>query len=160
MQVCWDLPVKHPLWANSRKTIARNKKLQLHILSHGKLVNLRSPAGIYIGEAHAVPMSKDSHDAVIERIVRGLYFYHFGESLGSRVTVRITPLRLLPEDSVEQIKTWPANWVGDKEFFYRFCRAADSPLDSVWLLAFYRKYIVQVETISPNHPDHSSNTAS
>lgn len=155
MQVGIDSPLTHSLWKNyALRTLAQNNKLKQHILDHGSRVNLRSPAGLHIGQAYAVPMSVRSHHAAIDRIVRGLYFYHFGQALGRRASVHVTPLRSLPKDFADQIHNWPAGWVGKKEFFYRFARAAESPLDSAWLLLFYGKYCIFAQTKSKKRSNH------
>ncbi len=157
MHVGIDSPLTHSLWKNyALRTVARNNKLRKHILDHGSQVNLKSPAGLHLGQAYAVPMSVRAHHAAIDRIVRGLYFHHFGQALGRWVSVHVNPLNSLPVGFSEEIKNWPAGWVGNKEFFYRFGRAAESPLDSVWLLLFYGKYCVFAQTKSKRRSNRRS----
>ena len=45
--------------------------------------------------------------------------------------------RSLSKDLIAMSETWSANSLGRGEFIYRFGRAEDSPLDSVWILEFY-----------------------
>lgn len=128
------------------RTLAKNNRLRTQILASGKRVNLRTSAGVLLGEAYAVPYSVRKHSAVMNRIVRGLYYHHFGLILGKRVTVRSRPLQGMPRPVAEMIRSWPWGRLGDSDFFYRFGRASDSPLNSVWVLLFHMRYCVFAET--------------
>jgi hypothetical protein len=142
-----DTPRTYSFWKNQAlRTLVKNRKLNDQLVEKTWKVDLRSPSGIYVGDAYAVGVPARSLDAAIERIVRGLYFHHFGEAIGSRGAVRVQPLRTLPPGFAEQISNWPAAWVGDKTFYYRFARTRGAPLESLWILLFYERFCVFGQT--------------
>jgi len=73
----------------------------------------------------------------VEKTIRGLYYHHFRDILGARVKVDIYWFRSLSKELAEMSHVWFANRVGQGDFIYRFGRAEDSPLDSVWIFEFY-----------------------
>ena len=77
---------------------------------------------------------------VIERVVRGLYFHHFQEVIGNRAIVRTQWLRELSSSIREASLDWNQSSMGGDQFVYRFQRAEDSPLLSVWIFQFHRKH--------------------
>jgi hypothetical protein len=66
------------------RTYKYNKKLQREILGSAQPINFTTPSGIYIGQGMKVLWNSKAHDEVIKRMVRGLYFYHFGDSFACR----------------------------------------------------------------------------
>lgn len=101
-------------------------------------------------------MPAHSHNAVLDRTVRGLYFHHFGEVLGRRASCKVTPLTGLSQDIVPSINLMSFASVGGDAFGYRYGRAADSPLDSLWILLFYQQYLVMVATRSRSRSNFKS----
>ena len=79
---------------------------------------------------------------VLEKMVRGLYFHHFGEILGDRADVSVEQITQLTRAKVDSIKLWQCNCVGDGQFVYRYARANDVPLRSAWLLVFHGSLVV------------------
>jgi len=141
-----DSPRTDYFWRGyALRTLARNNRLKTHVFDSGRRVNLTSPSGIILGEAFAVPYSVRKHSAVINRVVRGLYYHHFGQVLGRRASVQSKPFQSMPAEFAEMVKKWPWGRVGG-EFFYRFGRAADSPFSSVWVLLFHERYCVFAQT--------------
>jgi hypothetical protein len=82
----------------------------------------------------------DAHDAVVERTIRGLYDHHFGEILGDRASITVHRFRSLTPDMIAMSEGWSANVLGTGDCIYRFGRAIDSPLDSVWIFQFYNAH--------------------
>jgi hypothetical protein len=156
MHTARDSPSGDLFWSKyALRTLARNNRLRTQILENGRRVNLKSPAGIALGAAYAVPYSVRKHSAAMNRIVRGLYFHHFGQILGKRVSVRSRPLNGMPRQFAELLKSLPWGRLGESDFFYRFGRASDSPLNSIWVLLFHHRYCVFAET----RPKQRSNNA-
>ena len=87
------------LWkSGALRSLHHNDRLRNHLIKNSWEVNLQTPAGIFVGKRRAVAIPARSHNSVCDRIVRGLYFHHFGEILGSRVSCKVAPLASLPSD--------------------------------------------------------------
>ena len=149
LQLGMETPTTQRLWTNEAlRTIYHNQRLRDHITQKSWEVDLRTPEGISLGKRRAVPMAVRPHNAVLDRIVRGLYFHHYGEILGPRISCKVTPLTGLPNEIASIINMMKLSTIGKDAVVYRHGRAAESPIDSLWFLLFYRKYLVMVETRS------------
>ncbi|BCM23963.1 hypothetical protein ZMTM_02220 [Methyloradius palustris] len=93
-------------------------------------------------------MSVKAHNAVLDRTVRGLYFHHFHQVLGTRVSCRVRPLISLPVEFNSILNLMNLGSIGGDSLVYRYNRASDSHLDSLWVILFYKRYLVLVETRS------------
>lgn len=102
--------------------------------------------GIHLGKQRAVTVPARAHNSVLDRTVRGLYFHHFGHILGPQVACRVAPLNGLSGEIKSVLEMMAFGSVGGDALIYRYGRASDSPLDSMWLLLFYKRYLVLVET--------------
>lgn len=134
------------LWKDrSLATLRKNRKLVTALSSTMRDVEVRTPSGTVIGKRTAYLWPAPVFESVVERIARGLYFHHFGEVLGSRVACEVGFLNSLPETVVKDTADWPYSHVGDA-FAYRFGRAEEQPLNSLWVLEFYQGHWASVET--------------
>lgn len=160
IQLGMETDVTRKLWKNGAlRTIHHNTRLRSHLITNSREVDLVTPAGIYLGKRRAVTVPMHSHNAVCDRIVRGLYFHHYGTILGSRVSCRVTPLQSIPSEMESFLALMSFNSIAKGAFCYRYGRASDSPLDSMWLLLFYGKYPVMVETRSKSRSNPASRNA-
>jgi hypothetical protein len=82
----------------------------------------------------------------VERIARGLYYHHYGEILGARAKCEVGFLYALSDGYLETSRGWPEGHIGDGAFSYRYGRAEDHPLNSVWVFEFYQGHWASVET--------------
>jgi hypothetical protein len=147
LQIGMENLTSQNLWKKGAlRSLHHNRRLRRHILDRSWEVDLKTPAGIYLGKQRAVPMPARPHNAVLDRTVRGLYFYHFGEILGPRVACHVKPLTGIPQEISPTLEKMSLGCVGGRAFCYRYGRAVESPLDSLWLLLFYEQYPVLVET--------------
>lgn len=72
----------------------RRPALRNALSSSLSLVEVRSPEGLYLGQAHQVKVLAKRVNSVVERILRGLYSHHYPEtSLHSGVVVEINMIR-------------------------------------------------------------------
>lgn len=147
LQLGMETPGTRKLWKDAAlRSLQHNQRLRNHIIQNSWEVDIKTPAGIYLGKQRAVTMPARAHNSVLDRTVRGLYFHHFGHILGSRVACRVAPLKGLSADIEPTLGMMEFGSVGGDSFVYRYGRASDSPLDSMWLLLFYKRYLVLVET--------------
>lgn len=135
------------LWKErSIATLRKNRKLVSALSSTMQDVEIRTPYGKYMGKRTIYLWPAPVFESVVERIARGLYYHHFGDILGSAVRCDVGFMYSLPEDYMRDTADWPQGAVGD-DFIYRYGRAQDEPLASVWVFQFYRGLWASVETI-------------
>ena len=118
------------------RTYKHNKKLQREILGIAELVELKTPSGKSIGGGMKVVWNSKSHDAVIERIVRGLYFHHFGEVLPSIANVSPKWFNQPDEEFLKKLADLKKNVIRDNQFVYLYGRQNEDPSVSVWYFEF------------------------
>jgi hypothetical protein len=124
--------------------IRRNKKTLTRMVLGSQLVERYSTGGIYLGHGYAVPTVPGVQERVITRIVRGLYWHHFHNSLDAdaRVTlVFIDKRKPQWEYALSSLRRLHLRHVliGDGETFqYLYGQATDDPTYSVWLLIFFK----------------------
>lgn len=147
MQTGQDHPQSKKLWKeHSMATLRKNKKLHRTILKGMQPFEVRSDAGIYLGRRTGFLFPVDVYESVMERTARGFYYHHFGEILGARVRCEVRFLRSLDAEFLEFSRNWPTKDVGSGAVVYRYGRAADAPLNSVWVFQFYEAHWALVET--------------
>lgn len=149
LQLGMETPTTRRLWKDEAlRTIHHNRRLRQHLIEKSWDVSLRTPAGIYLGKRRVVTMAVRPHNSVLNRTVRGLYFHHYGEILGRRVSCKVTPLTGLSKEFSSIVDLMTFSSIGVDALWYRHGRAAESPRDSLWVLLFYQRYLVMVETRS------------
>lgn len=141
LQVGVDSHEAHELWKNHVVRTARhNDKLRNEIVARTEPVYLTTQAGVIFDKAYRVLWDSQAHDKTIERLIRGLYFHHFREILGDRIAMKVQWFRKLTADMDQMSQEWNSNSIGGNIFLYRFARAKDEPLTSIWIFQFYRKH--------------------
>lgn len=130
-----------PTWLLWRKralrTLRHNRRLAERIKETLQSVAVRSPTGLHLGEIGAFTIPARVYRTVIEKTIRGLYYHHFGESLGRSALVRASMSRGLTVEAIENTRLLHQQEIGGEALIYRYGRAEDSPLDSVWIFQFY-----------------------
>jgi hypothetical protein len=160
LQVGIDTPVTTRLWDQVLPGIRRNRRLHRRLREEVEPVWLATPSGIVHGRGYRALWDSDAHDSTIERMVRGLYFHHYGEVLGPRVEIKTHWFRELNDGMVEATTECEQRSVGEGQFVYRFGRASDAPLHSLWLFQFHMchwagGYTSPANTVSST-PPHAS----
>lgn len=147
LQLGMETPITRKLWKDAAlRSLHHNQRLKNHIINNSWEVDIKTPAGIFLKKQRAVTMPARAHNSVLDRTVRGLYFHHFGHILGTRVACRVARLYGLSGEIESILEMMEFGSIGGDALIYRYGRASDSPLDSMWLLLFYRRYLVLVET--------------
>jgi len=141
LHVGLDTPDATRLWTqHAVKTFRHNNRLRREILGKSQRVDMVTKAGIIIGEGYRFEWDSAAHDTTVDRTIRGLYFHHFGDSLGEKVRVQVHWHQNLTKEIIELSSEWSMNSMGNDIFVYRFSRAVDQPLASIWLLQFYGRH--------------------
>ena len=156
MEVGTDTPETKKLWKeDALSTLRHNRGLRRDIERSFRPIDVHTSAGIYMGKATAFRIDAKAYNAVIERIVRGLYYHHYGNILGDRVTCKATMLRGIDRKVLEMYRGWQINVIGKQALIYKFNRASESPLHSVWIFEFYNRHWATGYTKPVNVPNNS-----
>ena len=102
-------------------------------------IDLRSEGGIYLGRAPAFPFDRPRVQAVINKIVRGLYFKHTKHRLAPDYIVERFLYNPMVEESFQEvIARLPLHNLGDGTVFsYRYYVPDAAEFESFWFLMFY-----------------------
>lgn len=143
-----DTPEKKSLWDDhALRSVRHNNRLRQEILQKMAPVEINTPSGIVLGKRTAVLWNSKSHDSVIERTIRGLYYHHYHVTLGSQAQVKVQWLHRLDNNVYEQTKHWHENDIGKGALIYKYGRAEDAPLNSFWVFQFYGSHWASGYTI-------------
>ena len=139
------------------------------VLSKVRSVELRSEAGLYLGDETQYSLSLSRLTSVSERITRGLYFHHHGARLPATYSVASRPASAFGQrDAASRSKILELIAMADPEVFsigsgvfqYRFGHVPDDPGSACWIFLFYETipYISFTTPIrEPDLPDeHAS----
>ena len=121
------------------RTLNNNQRLRREFLS-GTPFWIRSPTTGRFEETRTFKWPVESHDPVIEKITRGLYYHHFNGSLSPTTSVSVYYLdRLTDElrDIAMGENVARSNLGGDDRFCYAYGRTAESPESTLWMYQFY-----------------------
>ena len=142
------------LWENQTlSTVKKNRRLLDKATSACQPGYITSKHGIILGTVDLVVWD-DSMSQIIDKMIRGLYFYHFGQILADRVDITVKQVNILTMNDIERnnlrecLKPLPCNYVADGQFLYRYARANDNPLRSVWFFIFHSSLMVMGHTSS------------
>lgn len=128
------------LWnEHTLHTVRHNPRVAHDILDSIKPVFVASKGGIITGRAEGFAWPCKWHDPIIEKTIRGLYYHHYGDILGEKVTMHVKHLEFLPDELLKKSKAWPTVSIANGQFVYRYGRAEEKPLYSLWIFQFYRK---------------------
>lgn len=142
------------LWkTKALKALRRNERFQREIISQMKSVWLTTESGIMVEKETAFPAKAEVYQMVFERTVRGLYFYHFRDILGNKVSVEVTPLTSIADEAYEITKDLPQNEIGGSALIYKYARADQELKTSIWIFQLYEKHWVLVTTEQVPHND-------
>lgn len=94
------------------KTLNHNRSLSRNITESSRMIDITSKAGIFLCKAPATKLDSKSYDTVINRIIRGLHFYHSGYILGDHASIKINWYYQLSEEIYNMTKSWGTGIVG------------------------------------------------
>lgn len=136
MHVAWQRGESERLFKEgSLRSVRHNKRLFQTIVQSLKPVDLLARSGIYIGKGSLVLWDSEAHDAVITRIVRGLYFHHYGEILADNADIEVHWHKSLPDFGEVPLFT---NSIAGDAFVYAYNEVDDAEFSSVWVFQFYK----------------------
>lgn len=111
-----------------------------------KPVQLRSPAGLYLGETGTFQTDFGRVANVIKRVTRGFYFHETGTRLSPDTEILVLPELNLSDphqhDLVSAFAGLEEKSIGGTVFSYRRHLASEQPEASAWLFIFYEEYAI------------------
>jgi len=129
------------LHERNKRILLHNKKLRRQIFNSIEKVYIKEN-GIIVGKEFKIPWKAESHDKLIEKMIRGLYFYHYGQIIDDKIGIKVQWLNKLPKDFLNLIAFTPIVYIGNKnQFIYRYANAIESPTESIWLFLFFNKHL-------------------
>ena len=146
-----DTPTTRKLWKDQALgTLKHNRRLRRTILESVRTTDLTTKSGLTYGQGFTVPWDSKAHDKVIERIIRGLHFHHFGDVLSNDIMVKVNWHKEIPSKIVNMAQDMAVNSIAGGDFAYRYGRSASDPEQSIWLFQFYQRHWASGYTI-PRH---------
>jgi hypothetical protein len=150
MRASEESPNSLTLWQKTFRSLKRRKQELQALWQSLEEVPIFTEGGLYLGLATQGAFDAEGHDRTVERITRGLYFHHFGQSLPFDSPVEVYPIRdgtdwqkgiapLLMRMRVENVG-------GPLTFEYAFARDEDEPTGSLWIYRFYARHVAAAET--------------
>jgi hypothetical protein len=118
----------------------KNKGLRRRIVGNLRPVDIRLPSGVYLSEGWGIQLEHARLLNVVEKTIRGLYYFEFAERLPTNLEFISHFVRSENEMSPimpvsDKLRYGSRQWEGI--FEYRFNRATERSDASIWLLRFY-----------------------
>jgi hypothetical protein len=122
--------------------------LRNHLMAKMKKVNLFSEGGIYIEKGYAFECDQKRVQAVVEKIVKGLYLHEKGFPLNKQCCVTNFILNpKLDENILKQVSLLPIRRIGDgRVFLYRYLLYSKDSNITAWFLMFFEKILIVAYT--------------
>jgi hypothetical protein len=115
---------------------------------------MRSPAGLFLGNAPAYGVSSARIQRFIERVIRGLFFNELGYALPAGYAVVAIPFAeqagSLLTDMQRLLSGRRVRSKGGGVFAYCWASAAEDPNATAWLLTFYDRMVFTALTADPS----------
>lgn len=131
-------------------TLKHNNRLRDSILKEVKPANevmpqANLPEGYFVGK-----WDNEAHNAVLDRIVRGLNYYHYDKILGKNSEVSTYFFNEITDEMLEMTKGWNFNSIGNGQFAYRYAGATNGiAWASAWIFGFFGGHWAGGSTITP-----------
>jgi hypothetical protein len=136
-------PALQDFWREGGLRTVRNNQRLMRQLRSGPRLWLRSRETGRFAETSTYSWPVASHNRVIKKITRGLYYHHFGAPLSQSTRVEVTAADRLYDD-VKNLVMGPefarAHIGGDDRFCYAYARVAEVPEASIWVYQFYNRH--------------------
>jgi hypothetical protein len=145
------------LWPKIDRMLARSPGLNKAISDSTETRDLVGPNGSTVGRYSTIEENWQRVVVVMDKIVRGLYFFEFKEALPLSAHINCPDYRtanLNLCELYERTKDGKRSWPGI--FEYKFSRNEEDHKETAWLLRFYDGHLYSVFT-ARNRNDTSKN---
>lgn len=138
-----DTPASRLFWEKGGlRTVAKNNRLRKELLS-GTPFWVKSPITGRFEESRTFKWPPGSHNPVIRKITRGLYYHHFGKTLDATADIDVYFFDKLDKEIKELAMSGylsRRNLGGDDRFCYAYAQIAENPQMSLWIYQFYMRH--------------------
>jgi hypothetical protein len=144
-----DHPDASAAFDAAMRSLARPRAggMRTALLNGLREVDVRSPAGLYLGRAGSYDVDVDRLDRVVRRTMLGLFYREIGRPLPRHYNARAFLLSQISPSGRAQIAAIvntvqgarAPSFVGRRVLSYWWQRATDEPHASAWLLVFYER---------------------
>ena len=141
-----ELRAGKPLWEQKlKRTFQKDRGVNEIIRRSCKFVDLKTPAGIYLGKGLASSIDHERKNNVLGKIVKGLFWVEYKERLPEDISIEVYGINGVGKEVENLIaRTYQATTFWEGIFEYRHARAPES-FESYWVMSFYRRnYFVAV----------------
>ena len=131
------------VWRNTTQPgLDKDKGLTRVLAKNIEPVDLKTPAGIYLGTKPGIRVNWDRVFLVIEKCVRGLYYYETGEILHKDAEIVRGGIFEHNQDYLSSVlaQTNPGKWKAPNVFQYKWNRYPDTPKGTLWAMMFYNTH--------------------
>lgn len=118
------------------RTLGHNNALLRKIQEETREIEVVNKNGVLETKTGILWNSK-AHDAVIERTVRGLYYYHKGSCVPVDTNLKLYWFHSIPEGIDPDSPLFSSGSVGENQFNYKYIIYNEDPRRSIWLFEFY-----------------------
>lgn len=139
-------PAARALWPTVFRSLdmPQKRRFRTAFLKTLRPVQLRSPAGLHLGESGVFQSNVHRTSKVIDRITRGLYYHEFRSRLPRSTEVLVlSDIDLSDPEQLSMIQGFsgvPAKNIGGGVFSYRYIAPPEAPATTAWLFIFYENY--------------------
>ena len=134
------------LWKQKLKRMySKNRGIRSKMARTLKRKSLHTPAGLYLGKHFVQTPDFYRWDRVVEKIVRGLYYFEYGSSLLHDTSVETIYIstderyKSIVDKNINMLNIGKRGWPG--VFRYKCNEVVGNARDSMWGLLFYEKFI-------------------
>lgn len=132
------------------RTLQRNQSLLAAIQQEATGVEVLNNQG-QLETRTGVLWNSVAHDAVIERTIRGLYYYHSETPVPHDAKLSVQWLHGVPEEILPNIHLFHEVVLGNNQVIYKYIIHENDPRYSLWLFDFYGAHWASGHT-SPTLP--------
>jgi hypothetical protein len=147
-------PAARALMNNGKayRALQQNRKLLKSMLDTTQETRLRTRGGIELpGIYHTFVIERRRIDRFIDKVIRGVFFADTQERLPKEYITEYwtgdkISISKLPDEAKNALLLEPLRIAGNNVFQYRFLRACDDPMRTMWMMRFYEGIIYVVFT--------------
>lgn len=138
------------------RSIKRRPALGIQMFKQMSVVDLYNKGGIYLGKRTALQITKQDHSrvfSVLDKYIKGLFYYHFRESIPGDWLVRHHWLtRKFEEKVVHSLKDMRWERIKEDTFVYGF-NSVPVTHQSIWCLIFFGQPLFYTFVIDRSNAD-------
>jgi hypothetical protein len=139
----------HEVWPTVRKSLKRSEAMGFRrsLIKTIRIAELRTNAGLHIGKAAVYDADLSRLNRVVERIMKGLFFYHRGKRLPDDLRANVYALDGFTQSDVEVAECFVRFYqfvheaelhvIGENVFSYRMRFLSDVPDAGIFFCTFY-----------------------